>query len=215
MANSDHSDATKFWDKNARKYAKEKIADQAEYENGLEITKTFLRSEHHVLELGCGTGSTALLLAPFVGRITGSDISPEMIAICNEKKAAADINNVQFIVGATTQPELPNGHFDAVLAFSMLHLVGDLDETLAQIHQRLKPGGMFISKTPCLSQTRVFSLMRWPLILAQKLGQAPKVIFFNVAQLELRVKKAGFELVHGYTTEKQPRRRYIAAKKKV
>lgn len=214
MADTDLSKTAKFWDKNARKYAKGKIADQAEYENGIEITKTFLDPQHHVLEMGCGTGTTALILAPFAGHLTGTDISPEMIAICNEKKAAAGVDNIEFKVSATTEHDPSSALFDVVLGFSLLHLVNDLDKTLAQVNQVLKPGGIFISKTPCLSETLIFSLIRWPLIIAQKFGFAPHVLFFNVEQLDLRVKRAGFELVHGYTTEKQPRRRYIAARKK-
>jgi|GEM_PF-6751612 len=146
--------------------------------------------------------------------VLGQKCSPEMIAICNEKKAAAGVDNIEFKVSATTEHDPSSALFDVVLGFSLLHLVNDLDKTLAQVNQVLKPGGIFISKTPCLSETLIFSLIRWPLIIAQKFGFAPHVLFFNVEQLDLRVKRAGFELVHGYTTEKQPRRRYIAARKK-
>lgn len=218
MANTDtdidHAKTAKFWDKNARKYAASKISDQAEYENGLEITKTFLNPQQQVLEMGCGTGTTALILAPFVAHLTATDISPEMIAIGNEKKTAAGIENLAFKVAATTAPGSSTGQFDAVLAFSLLHLVDSLTETLEQINRELTPGGLFISKTPCLNENFLFSLLRWPLVLAEKIGLAPEVTFFTANQLDRKIESAGFELVHGYITEKAPRRRYVVARKK-
>ena len=53
----------KFWDGIAEKYAKRPISDMAAYEYTLGRTRSYLKPEDQVLELGCGTGSTALLLA--------------------------------------------------------------------------------------------------------------------------------------------------------
>jgi ubiquinone/menaquinone biosynthesis C-methylase UbiE len=214
MASTNHSKVAKFWDKHARKYAESKISDEAEYENGLKVTQTFLTPQQNVLEMGCGTGTTALTLAPSVQHLTGTDISPEMIAICNEKKAAGEIQNVDFRVAATTGSDLPNEQFDAVLAFSVLHLVDNLESTLAETSRLLKPGGAFVSKTPCLNETLLFSLLRGPLFFAEKLGLAPDVTFLKADELDQRVRLAGFELVHTYTTEKSPKRRFIATRKK-
>ncbi|MEL6287025.1 MAG: class I SAM-dependent methyltransferase, partial [Pseudomonadota bacterium] len=53
-------------------------------------------AEGRVLELGCGTGSTALLLAPSVAQITGTDISGEMVRIANGKAADQGAQSVTF-----------------------------------------------------------------------------------------------------------------------
>ena len=54
----------RFWDRIADRYAAKPVPDQAVYERKLQITRTLLHPQAEVLELGCGTGSTALALAP-------------------------------------------------------------------------------------------------------------------------------------------------------
>jgi ubiquinone/menaquinone biosynthesis C-methylase UbiE len=71
----------RFWDKRAEKYSQRPVADQNTYEKKLEITRTYFRPDSEVLEIGCGTGSTALAHAPYVKHILATDISPGMINI--------------------------------------------------------------------------------------------------------------------------------------
>ena len=71
--------STKFWDKIAEKYAKQPIADEASYQKKLQVTQGYFKPEMKVLEFGCGTGSTAIIHAPYVKHIRGIDISENMI----------------------------------------------------------------------------------------------------------------------------------------
>ena len=80
------SDA-RFWDRSSRKYAKSSIADLNGYERTLERTRAYLQPGDSVLELGCGTGTTALRLADGVQSYLATDISGGMIAIAEEKLA--------------------------------------------------------------------------------------------------------------------------------
>ena len=148
---STESDA-RFWDRTSRHYAASAMADQAGYERTLDRTRAVLRPDSRVLELGCGTGSTALLLAGDVRSYLATDISAAMIAIAGEKHAAKPIPALSFRT-ATAEALMPEaGQFEAVLGFSYLHLVRDLPATLRQIHALLAADGVFISKTPCVGE---------------------------------------------------------------
>ncbi len=196
----------RFWDGVARKYARDPIKDMAGYERTVARVRELLRSTDRVLELGCGTGTTALKLAPGVAHYAGADISKEMIAIAREKAAAEKSSNVTFDVVGTDSASWPRGPFDAVLAFNVLHLVADRATHLRQIHAALKPGGLFISKTTCLSEMN--PLIRLAVPVAQFIGKAPSVGFFNAQRLIDDIAAAGFTIVeqarHG-STSKDPR----------
>ena len=93
-------DDARFWDGAARKYSNARIRDLVGYERTLERTRRILGNADTVLEVGCGTGTTALRLAPSVSHITGSDVSSEMIAIAREKMIAQACRNAEFTVAA-------------------------------------------------------------------------------------------------------------------
>ncbi|MFT6073131.1 MAG: ubiquinone/menaquinone biosynthesis C-methylase UbiE [Yoonia sp.] len=200
-----------FWDKAANKYAASKIADMGGYEETLTRTRSFLHAEDHLHEIGCGTGSTALKLAPFVRQLTATDISGGMLAIANEKLQKTDLTNLSFVQSEVTKT-IDGGLFDAVCAFSLLHLLDDLDAGLAHIHSLLKPGGILITKTACL---RDMSSAMAPLVkVMQWVGKAPHVSIFTAQQLEAAFIKAGFELVETGYHGKTKSTRFIAARRK-
>jgi len=142
--------ATQFWDKTADRYAKMPIRDVEAYEYTLERTRSYLAKTDRVLELGCGTGSTALLLAGSVAGITASDISPKMIEIGREKAEKEGVANARFLAAGVFDEAIDDGPYDAVRAFNRIQLIDDTDAAMRRIHALLKPGGTFISKTPCL-----------------------------------------------------------------
>ena len=142
-----------FWDKAAAKYASDPIKDMASYTYTLERTRSYLRDSDTVLEIGCGTGSTALLLAQSVGTYHGTDISGEMIKIARNKVSETSLPNLSF----EEHPALDGIHahdgLDAVMAFNLLHLLENIPSTLNAIHAALRPGGLLITKTPCLADS--------------------------------------------------------------
>lgn len=206
-------DDARFWDRTARKYAASSIADPAGYQRTLDAAWRLLKASDNVLELGCGTGTTALALAPALARLVGSDLSSEMIAIAREKAASANSANVSFEVATLQSKQWPDGAFDAVLAFNVLHLVATWREDLASIHRLLKPGGLFISKTPCLKEMSVALRVFVPAM--QAIGRAPYVAFFSAEDLERALSEAGFEIVerarHG--SGKKDARIFLVARK--
>lgn len=119
------------------------------YLKTLERTKSYLTAQDNVLEIGCGTVSTALLLAPHVVKITASDLAPGMIEIANAKLVNEGFGNVTFEVAQVREHTQHGASYDTVLAHNLLHLLPDLDQSLAGTAALTKPGGVFISKTVC------------------------------------------------------------------
>ena len=205
------SDA-RFWDRTSRKYAAAAISDQAGYERSLERTLALLGPADRVLELGCGTGTTALRLAGGVQSYLATDISAEMIAIAEEKHAAGPVPALVF---RTATAEALDGQFDAVLVFNYLHLVRDLPGTLNRIHALLAADGLFISKTPCLGDMN--PVIRLALLPAMRaIGKAPYVSAFRAAELSQSISAAGFEILatESHATKGKDARPYIVARKR-
>lgn len=204
---------TRFWDRGARKYAADPIKDMAGYERTLERTRQLLRRADTVLEIGCGTGTTALRLAPSVTRIVATDLSSEMIAIAGEKAAAEACRNIEFSVADAERLQGVDGSLDAVLAFNVLHLITDRAPVLGDIRRLLKSGGLLISKTPCLLEMN--PLIRLAVPVARLIGKAPTVSFFSAPVLEAEIAGAGFEILetarHG-SGRKDPRIFIVARK---
>ncbi|MCZ8036276.1 MAG: class I SAM-dependent methyltransferase [Novosphingobium sp.] len=202
-----------FWNRAAPSYAKSRIKDLPGYERTLARTRELLDRSATVLELGCGTGSTALRLAPSIGHITGTDISREMISLADARKAAAGCTNTTFTVTDERCAPWPDQRFDAVLAFNLLHLVRDRPALLQSVGRVLKPGGLFITKTPCLSEMN--AIIRFAIPLMRLIGKAPYLSFFTAADLASEVAERGFSIIekarHG--SGQKDFRVFIAARK--
>lgn len=206
------SDA-RFWDRSSKSYARSRISDQAGYERTLERSSALLKPSASVLELGCGTGTTALRLAGGVESYLATDLSAGMVAIAQEKLAANPI--VALIFRAATAEALASEarRFDAVLAFNYLHLVRDLTGTLRSIHALLAPGGVLISKTPCLGDMN--PLIKLALPLMQMIGKAPYAGVFSAQELSDLITAAGFEVVstERHASKGKDSRPFIVARK--
>ena len=201
-----------FWDKLARKYAARPVSNEDAYQQTLDRVRHYLSKEDHVLELGCGTGSTALLLADQVKSYRASDISSEMIAIANEKREASQLTNLHCATAGLDAQELDaQAPYDAVLAFNVIHLFDDTDHALSRIQTLLKPGGLLISKTVCLSGK--YSFLRLPIFLMQLLGKAPLVRFMSGKALIKKMEEAGYEIIEEGTFADVKIQHFVVARK--
>ncbi|NNF79872.1 MAG: class I SAM-dependent methyltransferase [Rhizobiales bacterium] len=209
-------DATTFWDKSAQKYSKSKISDMDAYTYTLDRTRSYLSPSDTVLELGCGTGSTALLLAEHVDHITASDLSGNMLKVGAEKAADQGISNVTFVQSDVLGRAIDDGPYDAVMAFNLLHLLENPKAAIKRVGSLLKPGGLFISKTVCTPGASLpfkFRLILMVLPLMQWLGKAPYVNFMDIEELEAMISAEGFEIMEAGNYPAAPPSRYIVAKK--
>jgi ubiquinone/menaquinone biosynthesis C-methylase UbiE len=96
-----------------------------------------------VADLGCGTGSLALLAAEAGHRVTGVDFAPRMLAHAAGKSDAARLP-VSWILGDAAAPPLPDGAFDVVLERHVLWALPDPAAALARWVALLAPGGRLV-----------------------------------------------------------------------
>ncbi|WP_158625886.1 class I SAM-dependent methyltransferase [Arsenicitalea aurantiaca] len=210
---SDAERQVRFWNRFARRYAKSPVTDQAAYERTLAATRRWLVPEARVFEFGCGTGTTAIRLAPHAGSILAADTAPAIIEIASERAREAGVENVSFLVGGPDAFDRANPP-GIVLAFNVIHLVIGWREALLELGRDLPPGTLFISKTACLTGER--ALIRLGIPLAVKLRIAPPVNIFSEADLVAEIEKAGFEILereHHGTTGRDVRPFIVARKR--
>lgn len=202
--------SAKFWDRIADRYSRRPIGNEAAYQKKLRITQEYLRPDMEVLEFGCGTGSTALVHAPFVKHILAIDISSKMIGIAEEKARVGRVENVTFQTAAIDTFEAPDASFDAVLGLSILHLLHDRDAAIAKVYRMLKPGGVFVSGTACIADTMNFFKLIAPV--GHWLGLLPLVRIFSEKELKTSLTANGFEIEQDWRPEKSPSV-FVVAKK--
>lgn len=186
----------RFWDRIAHRYAKQPVADEAAYQKKLQMTREHLRPEMEVLEIGCGTGSTAIVHAPCVKHILAVDVSSRMLEIAQRKAEAAEIRNITFRQAAIDDFRAPDRSFDVVLALSILHLLEDKEAVIARVHAMLKPGGLFVTSTACLGDTMKFFKLIAPA--GHFLGLIPLVKIFTREDLKTSLADAGFAIEHDW-----------------
>lgn len=206
---TDETPQAAFWNRVAQRYAAMPMRNPLAWEEALTRTRTHLNSDARVLELGCGTGSTAVRLAPYVMEYIATDDAGEMIAIAVER--GQDVSNLRTIRARPGDGSVPKGPYDAVVAFNLLHLIPDLPAALAEIYTLLKPAGLLISKTPCLGGR--YRILWPPVRLLQAFGKAPPLMFLKPDQMEQTVAAAGFTILERDDLPRKPPSRFLVARR--
>ena len=99
-----------------------------------------------VLDLGSGGGIDVLLSARRVGptgKAYGLDMTDEMLALANENKRKAGIENIEFLKGEIEHIPLPDNSVDVIISNCVINLSADKDRVLREALRVLKPGGRF------------------------------------------------------------------------
>src|SRR5437763_7050220 len=97
-----------------------------------------------VLDLGCGAGTDSLVAAQMVGeqgRVTGIDMTPQMLA--KARSAATDLAeaNVEFVEGEAERLPFADKSFDVVISNGVIDLIPEKDAVFSELHRVLAPGG--------------------------------------------------------------------------
>jgi ubiquinone/menaquinone biosynthesis C-methylase UbiE len=99
-----------------------------------------------VLDLGSGGGIDVLLSAKRVGptgKAYGLDMTDEMLALANENRKKAGVENVEFLRGEIEHIPLPDDSVDVIISNCVINLSADKDAVLREAFRVLKPGGRF------------------------------------------------------------------------
>jgi ubiquinone/menaquinone biosynthesis C-methylase UbiE len=105
-----------------------------------------LNSGETVLDLGSGGGIDVFLSAKRVGptgKAYGLDMTDEMLALANENKRKAGVENVEFLKGEIENIPLPDNSVDVIISNCVINLSADKDRVLREAFRVLKPGGRF------------------------------------------------------------------------
>jgi ubiquinone/menaquinone biosynthesis C-methylase UbiE len=107
------------------------LLDQAKIEKG-----------QHVLDVACGPGTVTYLAAEQTGpegKVTGIDISPEMLDIARSKTSSLDSAPTEFIESSSVPLKVPDSAFDIVFCQHGLQFFPDRLESLKEMARAARP----------------------------------------------------------------------------
>jgi|SRR5215472_15434839 len=97
-----------------------------------------------ILDVGCGTGASALPAAQAVGPsgfVTGVDLSARLLDRARKKAKARGVSNVEFRLADMTSLEYPDDHFDAVVSVFSIFFVPDMEGLVRELWRMVRPAG--------------------------------------------------------------------------
>ena len=105
------------------------------------LLKHVPQNSENALEIGCGTGAFARLLARRSKRVIALDLSSEMIRIGRARSNT--FHNLEFQLADVMSYDLPESHFDYVCSIATLHHLQQR-ELLLKVKKALRPGGILV-----------------------------------------------------------------------
>ena len=97
-----------------------------------------------LLDVGCGTGASAIPAAEKVGaggHVIGVDLAAKLLDLAREKAARHHLNNITFRLGDMTALGFPDANFDAIISVFSIFFVPEMDAAIRELWRMVKPGG--------------------------------------------------------------------------
>jgi len=94
-----------------------------------------------VLEIGVGQGSHAGLIAPRARSFTGIDITEPAVAATSRRMQQLGLANARILQIDAEEMSFPDGSFDYIWSWGVIHHSADTRRVLEQMHRVLRPGG--------------------------------------------------------------------------
>ena len=93
-----------------------------------------------LLEIGCGIGVDSVQLARCGFQVTGIDLTQSAIDVAKSHARHRGLD-IDFRLGNAETLHFPDGQFDIVYSFGVLHHTPDMQKAIAEVHRVLKPKG--------------------------------------------------------------------------
>jgi len=106
-----------------------------------------VRPGEHVLEYGCGAGSSAFDLAAAGAEVTGIDISPVAIRMAEDEAARRGLTKARFTEMNAEDLQVDDGSIDVVCGTGIIHHL-DIDRAMSEVRRVLRPGGWAVFSEP-------------------------------------------------------------------
>lgn len=106
--------------------------------------------DKRVLDVGCGEGENAMILARLGACVTGLDVSAGAIGLAKQRAILNHVaDRAKFICAPLTAASLPENFFDVIWIDNLLHhVLDDLEESVRALLQAAKPGALIICVEP-------------------------------------------------------------------
>jgi len=107
-----------------------------------EALLSFINRDWVVADLGCGTGSGADFLAPYVKKIIAVDRESAMLEAASNR--LKEFDNIEFRLGELSKLPIDEAEVDAAMIVLVMHHIDDPIPTLRDAARTLKPGGLVL-----------------------------------------------------------------------
>ena len=99
-----------------------------------------------ILDAGCGTGNFSIKLAERGARVTGIDLSTEMMSVAQEKARRRDLS-IEFLEMNIYSQTFPDNYFDGVFSMAVFETLAESQQAFKELMRVLKPGKLLMIGT--------------------------------------------------------------------